>query len=451
MCLNTIFKTAEERKPLPPLPPVKRGEGLILHLFMAVAFISSAAAEPASPGALRLKDCYQRAVNQSEQLLITQEDIQQAKARRKQALGSVLPDVRWLMTSTIQDTSGTSGESGGVGGTLTRRERTDSRFQAKQPLFQGFKEFHSISAYKAQARKAEAELMRDSVTLYLDVAQAFYRVMQLATFGKDLRVSIDLTEDRLKELRGRVRLGKSRSSEVLSSESQLASLKSQEAANNGNLTAARDLLGYYVGMDMRTVQLLDETPFPTQIYSEENAVRLGIERSDIRALKEDVEAKRAGLRVARSGYYPYLNLLGNYYTHRPGFQEEIDWDISLNIDAPIFQGGRIRAMDKEAKSQLRQAELQLSRVVRLAESEIKQAHAALTSSIRETEALEDAYDKARKSYQAQVREYRMGLVNNLDVLQAMNAMQDIKAKYDTAYLQTKLNVFKLRVVTEELP
>ncbi len=420
-------------------------------LITALCFSSALGETPTNSGAMTFMDCYRHAVNQSEMLLISQEDIEQAKMRRRQALGGILPDLRWLLTSTIQDTSGTGNESGGVGGTLTRRERTESKFQVKQPLFQGFKEFRAMQGYKAQERQQAAELMHDTYELYLNVATAFFRVVQLETFGQDLQVSINLTEERVEELNGRVRLGKSRNSEVLSSASQLASLQSQAAINQGNIVSARDVLGFFVGKDMRSVRLLDETPFPTYTNGEEDAVRLGLNRSDVRALQENVEAQRAAANVARASYYPYLNLLGNYYTKRPGFQSEIDWDLAFNVDVPIFQGGSVRALDLEARSRLKQAELDLARLMRLAESEIKQAHAALFSSINESNALEDAYLKAKRSYTAQVKEYRLGLVNNLDVLQALNSMQEMKARYDTSRLQAKLNLFKLRVVTEEMP
>ncbi len=45
----------------------------------------------------------------------------------------------------------------------------------------------------------------------------------------------------------------------------------------------------------------------------------------------------------------------------------------------------------------------------------------------------------KESYQIHVREYRLGLVNNLDVLQAQNTMQDIKHNLDRALLDAKLS------------
>lgn len=420
-------------------------------MFFVFAAARPCAAADAPIESLSFQQCFDLAVKQSETLLQTQENIEQSKARRRVAIGSVLPYVQWGMTTTIQDTSG-SREGGGVGGTLTRKERTQSQFTARQPIFQGFKELYSVAGSKAERRRDEARLMDETVNLYMEVAQAFYRVLQLETLGADLREQLELTEDRDKDLRGRVRLGKSRSSEVLSSESQLATLKSQEAANQGNIITARENLGFLIGRDARYVRLVDTLAAPVLTAGGEDVVkRLSLNRSDIRAQREEMEARRYGIRVAQADYYPGASVTGNYYTHRPGFQSEIDWDVVFTLDVPIFQGGGVKALSDEARSRYRQAQFELNRLMRWAESEIRQVQATLDSSIREAELLKDAQQKSLRSYRSLAEEYRLGLVNNLDVLQAMNIMLNAKASYHTAVLQSKLNSLKLKAVTEELP
>ena len=71
--------------------------------------------------------------------------------------------------------------------------------------------------------------------------------------------------------------------------------------------------------------------------------------------------------------------------------------------------------------------------------EIRQLHKALSSSLAQAAALTDAYAKAANSYRIQVRDYRFGLVNNLDVIEAMTTMQDIKRSLDKAVIQVKTN------------
>jgi outer membrane protein TolC len=63
--------------------------------------------------------------------------------------------------------------------------------------------------------------------------------------------------------------------------------------------------------------------------------------------------------------------------------------------------------------------------------------------------LEDAYKKAKKSYELQVKEYRYGLVTNLDVLQALTFMQDVKQNWDRALIQSQLDYINLTAAAEK--
>jgi outer membrane protein len=398
---------------------------------------------PVAVPTLSLTQAIDVAVKESEQLKISGENRQQAEFRRKQALGAVLPDVHWVWGRLWQ-------ERGGANNSLNNAARTDSRFTATQPLFNGFKEFASMSAFKAQSRQADAQLRRDTVLLTLDVADAFYQVIQLETYSRDLDALIQLTDDRLKDLRDRVRLGRSRKGDVMTEESQASLLNATKESTAGSIVAARDALGFLLNRNVRATVIIDSVTLPSPLPDEAHYLALASKRSDIVALEESVMYYRYGIRVAQSGHYPFLDLVGNYYTQRTGLQSDIRWDVALDLDVPLYQGGAVSAQVNEARSLLRQAELQLHRQRRLANSEISQAYAMLISSLRQVDAYSDAAQKARLSYDAQSRDYHYGLIDNLQVLESMNSMQNAIVSYHTALVQAKLNYLKLQSVTEDL-
>jgi outer membrane protein TolC len=117
----------------------------------------------------------------------------------------------------------------------------------------------------------------------------------------------------------------------------------------GDLAVARENLSFLIGQDASAAPLVDNLGVPS-LMPEDAALQNAEERSDLRALQEDVEAKKYAIRVARADYWPGVNLVGDYFTRRLGFQKEIDWDVLLNIDVPIFQGGRVAAQTDEALS-----------------------------------------------------------------------------------------------------
>jgi outer membrane protein len=397
---------------------------------------------------LRLKDCFELAVAQSESLKNQQELIEQSQANARAALSGALPHLRWVLTDLVQDTAG-NGDSGGVSGTLTRKERIEHRFSLDQTLFAGLRNVSASKGFKKEVARDELLLRRAGVNLFGDVANAFYGVILAETTLGNTRAALALAQDRVRELKERANLGKSRESEVLSAESQVASLKAEESANIGDVSLNREILSFIVGKDISVQPLEDQLPADFDLPTLEEALSRAQSRSDVSAQKEEVHARQLQVRYERGGYWPSLNLTGNYYTKRVGFQDGIDWDALFTFNLPIYQGGEVSSNVRQSLSELRQAENSLSLISRQVESLVKRSRIALSSSIEQSKALSDAYRTAKRSYDLQTREYRLGIVNNLDVLAALNAALQSKQNLDETTIRKKLNYLELKTTIED--
>jgi outer membrane protein len=155
------------------------------------------------------------------------------------------------------------------------------------------------------------------------------------------------------------------------------------------------------------------------------------------------------VKVAKAGHWPLVEVEGNYYLHRRGFLSEVDWDVILDVDVPIFQGGAVKSTVREYTSLLKEAELKLIQTERQVQRDIKNAYTRLLSTKKQVDFLEQAAQKAQKSYDLHTREYRLGLVNNLEVLTALKDLEDIELKLNQAKIQNKLDYLSLLIATEE--
>jgi outer membrane protein len=109
------------------------------------------------------------------------------------------------------------------------------------------------------------------------------------------------------------------------------------------------------------------------------------------------------------------------------------------------------ARRREAVSLRTQAELALSQARRQAEQEIRVAYQNAHLDRSQLDALGKATEAAKKNYAAQQRDYRLGLVTNLDVLQAMNAYQENERALDRAQYAAKLNWLRLEAAAVRRP
>ena len=111
-------------------------------------------------------------------------------------------------------------------------------------------------------------------------------------------------------------------------------------------------------------------------------------------------------------------------------------------------GGRAENDAARASAQLKEADFTLREAERRAKLEVESKHVNLAAALSRLADLEQASKLLEEDYRLLSKEYRLGLVNNLEVLQTMNSMQDTKRNFDRMVIQTKLNLINLEVATE---
>ncbi len=131
--------------------------------------------------------------------------------------------------------------------------------------------------------------------------------------------------------------------------------------------------------------------------------------------------------------------------------QDSTWDVQLVLSIPIYSGGVFQSRVREADSQRTQAELGASQIRRQAEQEIRSVYQSVGFDRAQLSALETATDAARKNYEAQLRDYRLGLVTNLDVLQALTTYQENLRALDRARYATKLDYIRLQAAAMRRP
>ncbi len=422
------------------------GRAIVFSLFFLLPLSASGTpAQPSPPPGVTLEQAYQKALVISETLQISDQDIEQLRALYRQGVGTVFPHLSWQMTQFWQDTSGVSQSSGGVQGTLLRERRPESYFLIEQPLFHGLRDYNAVKGIKAAEKGAELNRKQAELNLLTDVADVFYTAYDLQQELEALGSQYHLTEDRLSELQKRVRLGRSRDSEVLSSEVELASLDAQMEDTRQRLHVARQVLQFLTAVPPST-PLVEYAPAP-KLPPLEAAHSKSAGRPDLLAAVYYQETQKYALRYAKGGYYPGLDLAGKYYTERVGFNEDIKWDALLSLDVPIFTGFTTKNEVREAKSKQLVADLQFSRLKRRIAQEVESAHQSLRYSASQTEYYSKAVRLAERNYKSQVKEYGLGLINNIQVFDVLTDLQDLRIRKIRVEALTRLNDIKLRVAT----
>lgn len=421
------------------------------------------AAVPVPPGPFDLQICFELAVLRSESLGMKDEDIRVAQARYWQAVGAVLPKVHLLTSERVQNRSSGGNNSGGgvidtssgdngssfFGGGGNRPDSFSSRINVKQPIFSGFREFNLGQAASADERARGHDKTRAYQLLYLDVSDVFYQILMYEGDLRILKQTQKTLEERIVELDRRVKLGKSRSGELLMAKADLADAKVAIEKAHGLLGASRELLSFLCGIPADAFHLKDAQPFPSaQIL--EAYLRGSGERPDVLAAIEEERSARKQLSAAKGEHWPTISAEGNYYLKQSP-DNGLEWNVFLTCDLPIFEGGIIEAKVREQKSLVRSSQLNLEMLRRTADKDIRTAYNNFIASVATVLQLKEAVHISEANFQAQESDYKLGIVTNLDVLSAVKQMHDTRQKLHDAEMEARDNLVNLHVSAGQTP
>lgn len=388
---------------------------------------------------LTLEECYQLALKQSERIAVQESLIKQAEGQFLQSLSTILPSIDFFYSQEYQD----DGRNSSV-----RTPVPEAKFVFSQPLFSGFKEFAAINAGRAQERQRDYEKIRAEQLLFMDVADAFYLFLTYQEDFSALITTHDALKERVGELKKREELGRSRPSEVASAESRLSRIEADMELVENQMETVRQLLEFLVG---RTVEEISDADFVPMPFSgeEEFLVKVG-SRPDILAAKAAWEGAKSQITVARSGFWPQASLDSNYYTKRDGSLENVDWDVTLSVDVPIFSGGQTLGEVKEANAKAEQARLEFEEIKRQATLEVRNAYIKWQADLRRKTSLDKALKASEKNYELQKEDYNLSLVNNLTVLAALEELQATRREYIIVKSEAQRSYWRLQIASGKI-
>jgi outer membrane protein len=403
---------------------------LTLTLFPALGFCQEN--QP-----LTLRDCYKLALKQSELIAINSELIKQAEAHFLQALGTVLPQVSFARSEEWENSKLSPASN----------RSYEQKFVFQQALFTGFKEFAAMASSNFEKKQRENEKLRAQQLLFVDVSDAFYLLMEVR---EDLRVLETIKvalSDRISELNKRVDLGKSRTSEVVNTEVQLYTLFDQiEVVKNQELVV-KELLEFMIGKPLGEIV---DPGTEISLKPESEYLKMAASRADVQAADFAWQADKKNIIVAKSGFLPSVSLEGDYFNHRSSAPKDSRWDTLLSINVPIFEGTTTYGQVKEAVSLAKESELLFSRVGRVALREIHDSYVTAQTAFSRITVLKKALGSAELNYDLQTKDYELSVVNNLDVLTAIQDLYNIRRNFIRVTYECKRFYWHLLVAAGDI-
>lgn len=377
----------------------------------------------------------------NEEVRAVEAQIIQSEERVNQVKGGLFPEINLTGAVTRQEDDEVFRRGFG------QRTQKSLQLQMVQPLFQGFKEFAALRLAKADSARNRLLLEQAKLNLYQSLAEIYYGIISTEVEIKLTQELAKLSQERIGYLERRVKVGRSRKSELISAEAQFVSVTASIEELQSNLTRQREAFGLVTGLAANTK--LEDGVEPRKPRGLESYLNKLDNSPWIQARDYELDSATEAVTVAKASHWPSLELRGNYYFERGGSLQGVNWDVGIALTMPIYSGGSDSAAIKEAVAKKYEVSLRRDYEKRRLYSDVRATHTALEQGLSRLKNFEKAVRLNRRNYDELNREYGLGLVTNLDVINALNQYVQSQRDLNRVRVSNYKDDAKLKALTGE--
>lgn len=390
------------------------------------AFSESGAAELpadwwASLGDTALNRVMDTAFTNNFNLVVAWERLQAARAVVERESASLFPDLQANMQSALNFP-----QPDFVGG---ENVRLGLRSQYEVDLWG---RIHSlVDAERFRRDASGVDYQAAAISLSAEVARAWYQLAEARGQLEIVSAQLENNEKVLRLIRQRLGTGQVRSVDVLRQEQLLASTREQQTYIRANIRLLENRLSVLLGgrPQDRLPALPDTLRSPPPLPATGIPLDLVRRRPDLQRAFYQVQAADEELAAAISNKYPRLSLSASTSLRSNNFRDVLDsWAYSLagNIAAPLLNAGQLRAEVDRSRSVRQQRLYEYGQATLTAFREVEDALAQEQNQAQAIRALEDQLRLARRAYEQLRLQYFNGTSTYLDVLTALDQMQQLR-------------------------
>jgi len=283
----------------------------------------------------------------------------------------------------------------------------------------------ALRAAVGAQRAAQAELQAARVLLAGNVARSYVGLARLFSQRELALRTLAQRQAMLGLTRERVQAGLDTQLELKQSEGGLPDARQQIEALDEQITLARHQLATLSGQAPAALDSLQPALAP--LHAASPPATLGADllgrRADVVAARWRVEAAAADVALARTAFYPDINLVGFVGLNALGLDRVLDFG-SRNLGAgpalrlPIFDGGRLRAQLQGRAAEADAAVAAYNGAVLDAAREVLDASSSWLAISRQQAQQVQGLAATEAAYDIALQRYRAGLGSYLQVLSA---------------------------------
>jgi outer membrane protein len=428
-----------------------------ISLILAIALTVPASAAD-------LVEVLQRSKSSDPQLAAAKHQTEAKQEVKKQALSAFLPQINGSAGRSKTKTDLNFGQFGNI--PVPDSEREFWQVALQQSIYnQGNIENYRIA--KLQTALAAAEYDAAYQDFLLRVAKAYFGVLNAEDSLRFAKAELKAMKRQWEQAEQRFKVGLAAITDVHEAKASYDAARARVIVAEKTLQDAREALyaiakEYYVDLKRPPEDMtVSEDSLPPLKAKEETAMA---KNPNLGQARIGAEMAEKTVKLRRAGHFPTLGLSYNHNNstqfdqairdpdpNSPTYQEiialvdqdTVNRNLSLNLNVPIYSGGRVSSQTRQARKEYEAAMDRLEQAQRSTIQQVRSAWYGLKAAISGLEARKQAVISAKAALEATQAGYEVGTRTIVDVLIAQRGLYQAqrdyaKAKYD--YLQAVLGL-----------
>ncbi|MGO8989780.1 MAG: TolC family protein [bacterium] len=325
-------------------------------------------------------------------------------------------------------------------GAFTSRDVYGLSTSVNQPFFTGGLNLANYRSAKLGVDLSKTNVETARRDLVLQVRVGYFTILRAEKY-------LDVAEQQAKQFEAQLEVTKAffdaekvSMNDVLQAQVSLADARQSMAKAANDVATAKasfnTLLRREVTTPFEVVDILAYKAFPLSYeQSLEEALRL---RPEIKAAQININQAKENVKVARSGFFPTINLSGNYsrssdmWTLQKDFKLDNIWSIQASATFTLWNWGNTAFKVGENKVKVTQAEDSKNQLIDSITLEVRDAYLNMLLAEKNIRTAETAIEQAEENLRMFEERYKYQVATQTDVIIAVTFLTQARTNYYSA-------------------
>ena len=405
--------------------------------FMVWAIVSTGAVwAQGSQAPLTLEESIKIGLERNLALHSAVEGVVGSEFRRKEAITNFLPLWTGQYGYTRYSYEAFVGNFGGSTTGVSSPSVYNFNTTVSQPLFTG-----GLNLANYRAAKIGVDLSKENVEtvkrdIVLQVRVGYFNILRAEKFLTVAQQQVKQFEAQLEVTKAFFDVGIVPKNDVLQAEVRLANARQAQVRAENDLATAKASFNILLRREINTllevVDILEYKFFAMGFEASlEEALR---QRPEVKTAQLNVDQAKENVKVARSGFFPTINLAGNYSRSSEELSTFGDirserWTVQALATFTLWNWGNTAFRVGENKVRVSQAEDSKIQLIESITLEVKSGYLNLLTAERNINVTEKAIEQAEENLRMNEERYKYQVATQTDVLDAVTLLAQARVNH----------------------